>query len=97
MDEWHGAATAALPGKGGLSVLLFVIYKKELTLITTESPGKPKSPLANAGDLDSIPQSERSPGEGTGYLLQYFHWRIPWTEKPGGLQSTGPQRVGHDD
>ena len=22
--------------------------------------------------------------------------RIPWTEKPGGLQSTGSQRVGHD-
>ena len=23
-------------------------------------------------------------------------WRIPWTQKPGGLQSTGPRRVGHD-
>ena len=23
-------------------------------------------------------------------------WRIPWTEKPGGLQSMGWQRVGHD-
>ena len=23
-------------------------------------------------------------------------WRMPWTEKPGGLQSTGSQRVGHD-
>ena len=23
-------------------------------------------------------------------------WRISWTEKPGGLQSTGSQRVGHD-
>ena len=23
-------------------------------------------------------------------------WRIPWTEKSGGLQSTGLQRVGHD-
>ena len=23
-------------------------------------------------------------------------WRIPWTEEPGGLQSTGQQRVGHD-
>ena len=22
-------------------------------------------------------------------------WRIPWTEKPGGLQSMGSQRVGH--
>jgi len=23
-------------------------------------------------------------------------WRIPWTEEPGGLQSTGAQRVGHN-
>jgi len=23
-------------------------------------------------------------------------WRIPWTEAPGGLQSMGSQRVGHD-
>ena len=25
-----------------------------------------------------------------------FAWRIPWSEEPGGLQSTEPQRVGHD-
>ena len=25
-----------------------------------------------------------------------FAWRIPWTEKLGGLQSIGSQRVGHD-
>ena len=23
-------------------------------------------------------------------------WKIPWTEEPGGIQSTGSQRVGHD-
>ena len=23
-------------------------------------------------------------------------WRIPWIEEPGGLQSTGLQRVGHN-
>ena len=23
-------------------------------------------------------------------------WRMPWTEEPSGLQSMGPQRVGHD-
>ena len=25
-----------------------------------------------------------------------FAWEIPWTEEPGGLQSTGLQRVGHN-
>ena len=23
-------------------------------------------------------------------------WKIPWTERPGGLQSMGSQRVGHN-
>ena len=26
----------------------------------------------------------------------FIAWRIPWTEEPGRLQSTGSQRVGHD-
>ena len=25
-----------------------------------------------------------------------FAWEIPWTEEPGGLQSTGSRRAGHD-
>ena len=96
-----------------------------------------KNPSAcNAGDPSSILELGRSPGEGTGYPLQYswaslvaqtvknlptiqetlvrslgredpleegrathsstLAWRIPWTEEPGGPQSTGLQRVGHD-
>ena len=35
-------------------------------------------------------------GEGNGTPLQYFAWRIPWMEEPGGLQSMGSLRVGHD-
>ena len=95
-----------------------------------------KESACNAGDPSSIPGSWRSPGEGTGYSLQYswaslvaqlvknppavqetwvrslgwegplekematlssiLVWRIPWTEDPGRVQSTGLQRVGHD-
>ena len=29
-------------------------------------------------------------------LSSILVWRIPWTEEPGGLQSIGSQRVGHD-
>ena len=25
-----------------------------------------------------------------------YPWRIPWTEEPGGPQSMGSERVGHD-
>ena len=55
-----------------------------------------KASARNAGDLGSIPGSGRSPGEGNGNLLQYSAWRNPWTEEPGGLQSMGSQKVGHN-
>ena len=31
-----------------------------------------KESACNAGDLGSVPGSGRAPGEGNGYLLQYF-------------------------
>ena len=30
------------------------------------------------------------------YYSSTLAWKIPWTEEPGGLQSTGSLRVGHD-
>ena len=33
---------------------------------------------------------------GTASHSSILVWRIPWTEEPGRLQSTGSQRVGHD-
>jgi len=53
-----------------------------------------KNPPADAGgvrDAGLIPGSGRSPGGGHGNP-----WRIPWTEEPGGLLSTGSQRAGPD-
>ena len=65
-----------------------------------------KESTCNAGDLDSVPGLGRSPGEGNCYstgtaTVQELHasilaCRIPWTEEPGGLQSMGSQRAGHD-
>ena len=55
-----------------------------------------KESVCNAGDPGLIPELRRSSGEGKGYPLQYSCWRIPWTEKPGGLQSMGSQRAGQD-
>ena len=34
--------------------------------------------------------------EGVATHSRILAWRIPWTEEPGGLQSTGSQRVGDD-
>ena len=50
----------------------------------------------SAGDMGSIPESGRCPGEGNGNLLQYSCLGNPWTEEPSGLQSMGSQRVRHN-
>ena len=50
----------------------------------------------NAGDSGLIPGSGRSPGEGNATHSSILAWRISWTEEPGGLQSTGSERVGHN-
>jgi len=54
-----------------------------------------KNPFASAGDArdrGSIPGSGSSPGEGMATHSSILGWRIPWTEDPGGLQSTGSQK-----
>ena len=58
-----------------------------------------KNPPANAGDVrdtDLIPGLGRSLEEGMATHSGVLAWRIPWTEEPGGLQSMGSQRFGHD-
>ena len=55
-----------------------------------------KESACNAGDLGLIPGSGRSPEEKMATHSNVLDWRIPWTEEPGRLQSTGSQRVGHN-
>ena len=50
----------------------------------------------DARDVGLIPGLGRSPGEGNGNHSSILAWKIPWTKEPGGLQSMGSQRVGHD-
>ena len=55
-----------------------------------------KESACNAGDPCLIPGLGRSPGGGNGYPLQYSWLENPMDRDPGGLQSMGSQRVGHD-
>ena len=50
----------------------------------------------NAGDPGSIPGLGRSPGVGNGNSLQYSGLENSMDREPGGLQSMGWQRVGHN-
>ena len=56
-----------------------------------------KESTCNVGDLGLIPGLGRFPWRREmAPHSSFLAWRIPWTEEPGGLQSMGLQRVGHD-
>ena len=58
-----------------------------------------KESVSNAGatgDADSILGQEYPLKEEMATHSSILAWRIPWTEKPGRLQSMGSQRVRHD-
>ena len=46
--------------------------------------------------VQSLQGQEDSLEKGMATHSSVLAWRISWTEKPGGLQSMGLQRVGHD-
>ena len=54
-----------------------------------------KVSVCNEGDPGSVPGLGRSPGEGSGYPLQYSCLENP-TKEPGGLPFMGLQRVRQD-
>ena len=47
-------------------------------------------PLWPRRECESLPEKAMAPHSST------LAWKIPWTEEPGGLQSMGSLRVGHD-
>ena len=58
-----------------------------------------KKPSAYAGDIEVQVRFLGREGpleEGMPTYSSILAWRIPWTEEPGGLQSMGSLRVGHD-
>jgi len=57
-----------------------------------------KNPPANAGDERDkglTPGSGRLPGGGQATHSSILAWRIPRTEEPGRLETTGLKRVRH--
>ena len=54
-----------------------------------------KESAYSAGDAGSIPGSEDPLEEEMATHSSILVWKIPWTEKPGGPQSMGLQRVEH--
>ena len=68
------------------------IWESRASLITEVVKSLPlmwETRVRSLGQEDPL-EKEMAPHSST------LAWKIPWTEEPGGLQSTGSQRVGHD-
>ena len=55
-------------------------------------PGLQTAVCSHGGKRPSLTSLEKAMAPHSSALA----WRIPWTEEPGGLQSMGSLRVGHD-
>ena len=74
--------------------------------LPSEPPGKPNAASLVAQRLKCLPAIQETQVRSLGRedplekeMATHFStvaWRIPWMEEPGGLQSRGSQRVGHD-
>ena len=57
--------------------------------IVTNFPAVPETQVCSLGREDLLEKE-------MAIYSSIFAWKILWTEEPGGLQSRGSQRVGHD-
>ena len=79
-------------------VHLKLIYYCKLTILQFDFPGGsvvknlPAMQETQVGSLDQEYPLEKGMATHSSFLA----WRIPWTEKPGGIQFMGLQRVRHN-
>ena len=57
--------------------------------VVTKLPAMQETWVRSLGQEDSLEKEMATHS-------RILAWRIPWMEEPGGLQSMGSQRVGHD-
>ena len=69
------------------------IIRISLSLVGFPHSSVGKESACNAGDLDSIPGSGRSPEKEMAIHSSIIAWKIPWTKEPGGLLSMGSQEL----
>ena len=65
------------------------IFGLSVAQMVKNLPAIRETPVQSLGREDPL-------GKGMATHSSILAWKIPWTERPGGLQSMGSQRVGHD-
>ena len=69
--------------------LCFVLGASLVVQMVKNLPAVQETQIQSQGQEDPLEK-------GMATYSSILAWRIPWTEKPGRLQSIGSQRVGHD-
>ena len=105
----HARAGVCAGSRAGVSVIFFslngdlkyaLFVDKEPTITVWGGASLVSQMVKNLPAMQEtrvqLPGLGRSPGVGNGYHSSVLAWRIPWREEPGGLQSMGLQRVGHN-
>ena len=73
-----------------------ILYNITYVLVSFLGGSDGKESACNVGDPGSIPKSGRPPGDGNGNPLQDSCLENSMEREPGGLQSMGLQRIGHN-
>ena len=93
-------ASGAACWRMNCSFLLWGPWLHKLLVVEGFPGGANGNPPAKAGgerDSGLIPGFGKIPlEEEMAAHSSILAWRIPWTEEPGGVQSIGSQRVGHN-
>ena len=87
----HGVIKCYLGINSGLRILES-IYQHGASLVIHTVKSLPAVRKTRARSLGREDPLEKEMATHSGILA----WKIPWTEEPGRLQSTGSQRVGND-
>ena len=77
------------PGKPKYTRIIYKVQVSLLAQMVKNLPAMQETWVQSLGQEDLL---EKRMATHSSILT----WRIPWTEEPGRLQSTRPQRVGHD-
>ena len=67
--------------------------RRDIPFLSLPGGSEGKESACNAGDQVGSLGREDPPEKGMATLSSILAWEIPWTEKPGWLQSLGLQRV----
>ena len=104
-DEHISFYSAILRGKTLLNSLVIIVLGEKFPKIiklrcnkhlSFPSDSAVKNPPAMQDTWVQSLDQENPLKEGMATHSSILAWRIPWTEEPGGLESIGSQRVGHN-